>query len=520
VSRNGAAVVLLGVAALFTPAAHPQAPPVGGPRIPLYGIFERTFRWPSSGYANPWEQASLTLTFISPDGVRTRVGGFYFGSNTWKARFAPGRPGRWRWSATLDDGDRRKAFSGVFTVAGVAGHGFVRRSPYNRFRWIFSDGSPYYPIGINDCFRDDNDSGTPFDDFELDTKKTGLATYLAAHRRGLNLFRWSVDNCAFGLDRSIAPQGNIYLEREGRWGDKFVRLLRSHGFRVYMSIFGFNPPFATSATPEQLAAVKRYVKYVVDRYGAYVDYWELMNEARASTDWYNEVARYLRSVDPYRHPIGTSWERPDLAVIDVNAPHWYEKEAEEESDSRTWSLFAGWKAAGKPVIVGEQGNSGQNWDEHSALRMRLRAWTAFFAEGTLIFWNTSRTKSYRSVAANIYLGPEERRYLRVLQRFTRGFDPRARIVQVRVSGPPGLRGYGLGGPRDYAVYLHASQGHGSITRSARLTIPATVRGIATWIDPASGQTLARRGVRRGTQDLAVPAFRTDIALKIRLRAGE
>jgi hypothetical protein len=523
--RNSAVVVSLCAGLLLIPAAVARTShgdrrlEPAAVRIPQYGVFERTFRWPSAGYSNPWEEVSLAMTVVSPAGARTTVGGFYVAPDTWKARFAPAQTGRWRWVATLRDASRRKTIRGTFTVR-ASGPGFVRRSPHNRFRWAFADGSPYYPIGIGDCVRDRNRSGSPFDAFAVDTHRTTLATYLAAHHRaGLNLFRWSVDNCAFGLYRSISPDGNVYLEREGSWGDHLVRELRSHGFRVYMSIFGFDPPFAGGATREQLAAVKRYVKYVVDRYGPYVDYWELMNEARATTDWYMEIARYLRGVDPYRHPIGTSWERPDLEIIDVNSPHWYEKEAESESDARTWSLLMAWKAAGKPVIVGEQGNSGQNWDDRSGVRMRLRAWTALFAEGALIFWNTSTTKSYRSWAANIYLGPEERRYLRVLRNFTRGFDARARIVSVRVSGPPGLRGYGLSGPREYAAYLHASQNHGSTTRGARLRIRSTTRGTAAWIDPGSGRTLARRAIQRGLRELAVPAFTTDVALKIRFRRG-
>lgn len=411
----------------------------------------------------------------------------------------------------------------TLSVVAGKGRGFIRRSPYNRFRWIFADGSPYYPLGIGDCVRDANRSGSPFDDFNVDATRgyVDIGTYLGAYQAaGVNLFRWSVDNCAFGLYQRIAPQGNVYLEREGNWGDRLVRELRSHGFRIYMSIFGFYPPFVNDASPEQINAVQRYVKYVVDRYGAYVDFWELMNEAKASTSWYTQIGKYLWSVDPYHHPIGTSWERPDLAVIGVNTPHWYEREYESDSDLRTWNLFAAWKFAGKPVIVGEQGNTGQNWDEGSGVRMRLRAWTAFFAEGTLIFWNTSGTKDYKNPgAANVYLGPEERPYLRILQRFTRGFDARARIVPVDVSTPAYVRGYGLSGPREFGAYLRAFRHQASPTTGVLITIQAPSPGSATWIDPAGGRVLARSAIKRGTQQLAVPPFVVDVALKTRFTPG-
>jgi len=518
------AVVASSCAILLVPAAGALTPPSIQRQmqstvasISRYSVFERTFHRTSSGYANPWEQVNLTVTFTSPSGRRTRIGGFYAGPDTWKVRFSPAQTGRWRWVATLADTIQTQTTRGTLIVVVGKGHGLVRRSPYNRFRWTFTDGSPYYPLGIGDCVREADGSGSPFDHFHVDAAlgNVDISTYLSTYQRAeVNLFRWSVDNCAFGLYQRIAPQGNVYLEREGDWGDQLVSQLRSHGFRVYMSIFGFKPPFANDASPAQINAVERYVRYVVDRYGAYVDFWELMNEAEASTPWYTQVARYLRSVDPYHHPIATSWQRPDLPVIDINAPHWYEREAESDSDIRTWNLFAAWKRPGKPVIVGEQGNSGQNWDDRSAVRMRLRTWTAFFAEGTLIFWNTSGTKTYRSSAGNIYLGPEERTYLRVLQDFTRGFDTRARIVSVEVSAPARVRGYGLSGPRDFAAYLHAFRDQAP-TSGVRLTIRARSPGSVTWIDPASGRVLGRSTVRRGTRLLAVPPFAVDVALKIR-----
>jgi hypothetical protein len=485
------------------------------------GVFEATFSARGAGYSNPWEQVRLTMTLISPTGRRIGIGGFYDGGNTWKARFAPARRGRWRWTSTVRDGMNRQRFHGAFRVVHGPGHGFVRRSPYNRFRWIFSDGTPYYPVGIGDCVVGSHSSSSPFEDWGLDGGRTDFNTYLRAYQRaGVNLFRWSVDNCAFGLFRTIAPGGNVYLAQQGAWGDEVVRGLRRHGFRVYMTIFGDDPdpPFTDDPSGAQLQAVERYVKYVVDRYGAYVDYWELMNEANASVDWYTQVARYLRSVDPYHHPISTSWERPQLPVIDINSPHWYQTESQFESDRITWDRFREWKGPGKPVIVGEQGNAGQNWDPLSGLRMRLRAWTAFFAEGTLVFWNTSHSKDYHAPAGNIYLGPEERKYLRVLQGFTRNFDRRARIVSAPVSPGDGIRGYALRGPAQYAAYLHAYTDHVSPTAGLSLKVDIPRRGKATWISPATGRVLGREALRhRGMQTLRVPPFVTDVAVKLDYR---
>ncbi len=504
--------------------------------VTRYGIFEQTFSRSSAGFANPWEDVKVTMTLSSPTNRQVTVGGFYYGPNTWKARFAPDEVGNWTWIADFVDASGSTRSTGQLNVTTSDSPGFVRSNPANRFRWVFDDGTSYNALGIGDCIRGASADGSTrqwgFDGgFRPAGQQSGgstdIDTYLTAYSQaGVNLFRWSIDNCAYGLYKTIAAGGNVYLEKEGLAGDTLVRKLQQYGVRTYMVIFGFNPPFAGQAlSAGDLNAIKRYVKYVVDRYGASVDFWELMNEAFATDEWYREVATYLRSIDPYKHPISTSWEKPGLGVIEINSPHWYEKESEFESDRDTWNRFgqspgtqagSGWKAANKPVIVGEQGNTVQNWDDRSALRMRLRSWTTFFAEGTLIFWNSSFAKDYRNPdAANIYLGPEERGYLKVLQDFTRRFDPNLAIVQIGVSNPARVRAYALSSATMYAAFLHAYTDHTNATIGISVTIETRSAGTATWIEPATGRVLGSQLVAAGRQILAVPAFVTDVALKVR-----
>lgn len=487
------------------------------------GVLEQTFRWSSSRYSDPWEQVRLTMRLTSPTGRTFQVGGFYHDANHWMARFVPSEVGHWSWRAQISDGSRTAPYQGTFRVTAGGGPGFVRASPYNRFRWTFTSGVPYYPVGIGECLLSLSRSSSPLGNWGLDGgfrpagthtngRLVGMDTYLRAYAQaGVNLFRWSVGNCSFPLYQTIDPGGNVYLQSGGILGDQLVQHLRRHGLRVYMTIFN-QPPFGADPTPEQIAAIERYVKYVVDRWGAYVDFWELMNEFNAGEGWYQQVGSYLERIDPYHHPVSTSWERPDLPVINISSPHWYENESEFVSDSDTWQRMAAWKQSGKPVIVGEQGNLGHNWDPTSAVRMRLRAWTAFFAEGTLIFFNSSFAKD--NVASSIYLGPQERRYLRVLQSFTSGFDSRASIAHVSVSQPAAVRGYALRGPRAYAAYLVAYTDHSRPTRGVSVVVDPRAGGRATWIDPATGAVLGRVRVRTGTQRLRVPPFTTDVVLKI------
>ncbi|MDO8587752.1 MAG: DUF5060 domain-containing protein [Armatimonadota bacterium] len=514
---------------------------LNAPAVPIYGVYEQSIAHPSSGYANPWEDVRLAVTLTSPSGQEVKIGGFYCEPDTWKFRFAPSEAGKWSWNAQMDWGWRRlggpviaNPWSGSFQAVASGNHGFVRLNPHNKMRWAFEDGFPYYPLGIGDCVGADK-SQKPFENAGLDGGfkddahpkgwKVSFDDYLAAYSKGgFDLFRWSVDNCAFGLYDKIDPSGNVYKQQEGIWGDQLCQKLRAHDFRIFMVFFGFKPAFPTdSKDPAKMDAVKRYVEYVANRYGAYVDFWELMNEfpngsGQIDEDWYHQIASYLKSVDPYHHLVSTSGARADIAEIDICGPHWYGRENEFDSDTTTKESFEAWKnwqKFGKPVIFGEQGNSVANWDTRSGLRMRLRVWTAFFTEGSLVFWNTSSSKDYRrGSAANIYLGPEERRYTKVLQDFTRGFDPLAQMVNVEPGPKTKVRGYALSGPAAYALYLHNYIDHTNKTSGVTVKIAPQFAGTATWIDPSTGKTLGSRKLPAGEQTLNVPKFITDVALKV------
>ena len=296
---------------ITAPAAGP-APGNPSVTVPAYGVFEQTFTFPSASYSNPWEQVTGSITVKSPSGVQKTVGLFYYGTNTWKARFAPSEVGNWTWTATIGDAATSQPSSGSFAVTASTWPGFVRQNSTNPFRWVTDSGAAFHPIGIGDCIA------TKLDPMSLDTQDVTPANYFGAFQNaGVNLFRWSVDNCSYNLWSTISDSGNSYLTTEGQSGDQLVQTVRQYGMRTFMAVLGNNVPYSTGATTAQINAVKRYVKYIVDRYGAYVDFWELMNESTVDAGWYDQIAQYLRSVDPYGHPISTSWEQPSQSRIDV-----------------------------------------------------------------------------------------------------------------------------------------------------------------------------------------------------------
>ncbi|HEV8247490.1 MAG TPA: DUF5060 domain-containing protein [Polyangiaceae bacterium] len=496
-----------------------------GVSVGRYAVYEIPLAFSEAGLANVWEDATASAVFTSPSGQAISVGGFYHSTDTWKIRFAPSELGTYGYHASVSSGSGETAVDGSFESVDAGEKGFVRTSSQNPFRLVFEDGSLYPAHGIGSCFLRD----PAIDTWGLDggdvsqgepVGQTDFETYLGAmaDEAKLNIYRWSVSNCSFDLWETIGTSGNRYLASEGQWGDVLVSKMREHGVRVYMDFFGYKPQFIGQwQDPASMAAVKRYVDYVVARYGAYVDFWEVCNETNAPGEWITLVADYVKSVDPYQHMVSSSWERPDLPAIDISSPHWYEKEPELASDTRTIEMIGAQRWANKPIIFGEQGNSVQNWDPLSSLRARIRSWTAFFNEGHLIFWEMNYTKSYvpSGSAANLYIGADLRTYFNALGSFTASVP--ADIVKLAISASPAgaARAYGLKSSAGLYVYVRDAQSYTATLSGLSLGISPEKAGTAQFYDTKTGAVVQESRVAAGATNLTVPGFVADIALALR-----
>ncbi len=520
--------------------------------VPLYGVLEISFTH-DGHYENNFLDVVLDAVFTPPTGAPRRVPGFYYAKDLWKLRFRPHEPGQWTytWLVSAKGGFERRG-SGAFYCSASHGPGPVRRNPQNPYRWVSADGQAFFPLGLQDCVSTrDGRLGEPHIDGEGrdgPARAVSWEEYFATYgRSGFNLFRFSQKNCSFLLMDDL----DHYRVRESMLTDQLLSLARNHGFRVMFGFFGyhgswghgnrylrvikrswariFGPPQEAINTPddqETIAKEQRFIRYCVARWGVYADFWELLNERYASDRWAALMADFVRSVDPERKPVSISWEKPNLPAIDVHAPHWYESEGELQSDLRVRQMAAKWKKPGKPVIVGEQGNSGMNWDPFSARRMRIRIWTALFQEIDFIFWNTSWSKAGMhngrytpGAASNIYLGPEERSFARVRQQFASRLGPGVRMAAVETSASS-IRAYALVSDRVFAAYLHDGENRAQAVmgETIQLDIPTprrlTGRLSGEWIDPSRGDTLARVALRPGRQKIDVPPFIVDLALLV------
>src|SRR6266404_7700864 len=86
-----------------------SSPPAGAatrskraPVVPKWGRLDQSFK-SSVRYANAIQQATLRVTFISPDGRTNQVEGFWDGGKTWRVRFCPDVAGRWTFRTSCSD---------------------------------------------------------------------------------------------------------------------------------------------------------------------------------------------------------------------------------------------------------------------------------------------------------------------------------------------------------------------------------------------------------------------------------
>ena len=379
---------------------------------------------------------------------------------------------------------------------------FIRLNPKNTYRFVDTSGKPFYPMGIGDCV---GNYGSVLKYLGLDSKVVDLDPYLSAYRNaGFNLFRWSVGNCSFKLDS----------EKNWSEGDLLAAKLKEYGFRIQFVFFHNTSDTSTNGLA--------YVKKVIERYGDKIDIWEVSNESNDVNASLTLLADYIKKNDPHGHPVTTSFvysyppKVRDIAAMDITSPHFYTYADEFKIEKETYDNIIDWKRFGKPVIIGEYGYAIVNWDETTDLRNRLATWAAFFAEGSIVFWNTSSAKGYSNPnsVANAYLGEITRSFIKVLTDFTKEVPPDARIAKIEVNQPNLVRAYGLNSSSAYFAYLHAFTNHKNLTNGVSITIKPQAGGTATWIDPSSGKVLDTSKVSVATQTLTVPPFLIDVALKI------
>jgi len=312
--------------------------------IGRYEKFEVSFAVAGS-YNNPFDPGDIKVDahFITPASVELIQPGFYYqeydengnavGGPVWKIRFAPRQLGAYSYFIRADDGSGASdSPSKTFAVTSSDKAGFLQVSGNNSRYFEFENGSPFFGVGMNVSWGNTVDYAYFFN---------------RMHDYGINMARiWMVNSTTSAgwilsiQDRTLGADYNMkeasdldYMlelaQEKGIYLDLTlddVNSLTQHNWyaNLYSSANGGPVP---EAGREQIftnaAAItyqKRIFRYIVARW-AYstnilsFEFWNEIDELRWSSsswsdydlvDWHQDMARYLRSIDPHKHIINTS----------------------------------------------------------------------------------------------------------------------------------------------------------------------------------------------------------------------
>ncbi|MDH7568465.1 MAG: DUF5060 domain-containing protein [Armatimonadota bacterium] len=425
----------------------------------------------SATYRNPFdpEEIDLSAEFTAPSGKKVTVPGFLYqpfqrrldgrnerleaaGAPEWRIRFSPTETGEYRYVVIARDrsGTVRSQPATFRALAGTR-PGFVRVSKDDPYYFAFDNGSPYFPLGANVCWP--GSRGTyDYDDW--------FPSYGAA---GCNYARlWIGPFDAFTLERRAIPgredTGLGRMDQTGAWRlDYVLGLAERHGLYLMLCIESFNAlrirpqhnfwqqyPYNAAnggmlEKPEEFftheearRCFRNRLRYLVARWGysPHVLSWEFWNEVDiieryVSGDvarWHQEMSRYLRNIDPWKHLQTTSYAGTagDPAVDGLPEMDYVQGHRYGARDIA--AEFAGWsrrkrEAYRKPYYMGEfgldAGGAGGDRDP-DGLSLHNGLWATITngdAGGAMLWWWDS------------YIHPRDLYYhLAAVANFVRGVD--------------------------------------------------------------------------------------------------
>lgn len=547
---------------------------------------------------NP-KEVSLEALITLPSGNKVKVPGFWFqqyqrttknpeaqgndrveilekvGQPEWRVHFSSGQLGRHRLVLELQDrSGLHRSEEQNFDITAGPGAGLVRVSPRNRQYLEYESGQPFFPIGLNLCMYQ-NKEGTYYYDRILEKLRAAGANYVRLWQeyyvsRDLGIIARPGEGgfTGFPLETQLTGLGRYDLESAWRldyvselcqqldiyWQLTFEMTVwwqRRMEYRwkrnPYNSENGgpcvLPSDYLTNAAAKDL--VHRRLRYSVARWGwaRNLVAWELWNEvdnnegfnSNACTDWHREMGDYLRSVDPWKHLITTSWRDRQtfgLPQIDIVQGHSYfgaEYDAAQYSMQDTEHLMRGFN---KPFFFGEQGIEGPVGVDPEGKHFHDTLWATALsgAAGTGLYWwwhnYIDRYSLYHQYSS--------------LAKFVEGVDwPAHRWTLVGISRPNlpvSLNVYGIAAEERALIWIHdplafqvvdGKPVRGPGQRSASCNVLGLSDGSyeVEWYDTSTGQILRRdvASVNRLNHfgygiELKPPEFWGDIAARI-IRKG-
>jgi hypothetical protein len=323
-----------------------------------FPMIEASFKLPSV-QGNPFDytQNDVQVKILQPDGGTISLSAFFDGGDTWRVRHTPQAPGKYSITGITLNGQDANAANlqpHEFDVAGPERPGFVRIDP-NAKRFMFDDGSTYYPVGYNLGWR--TNQQPPIFDSIARMGKAGInwTRIWMCYWDGKNL-DWANTG-----DPAILP-GQLNLNTAKLW-DQIVAAADAADIHFHLVLqhhgqystgadpnWNLNPwnkanggwlakPEDFFTDPKAIAITRAKFHYIVARWGysPAIMAWELFNEVEFTdaytsgkidtiAAWHAQMAKLVRETDPYHHLIVTSSKVTDPKLwgdVDYYEAHVY-----------------------------------------------------------------------------------------------------------------------------------------------------------------------------------------------------
>lgn len=346
-------------------------------------------------YSNAYlqEEVALDMLVTTPSG-RERLLPCYWvegaagTASRWEARFMPQQRGSYTCRFRLTEAGRETSLSEPVRL-NVGEEAVSRGILHTRDYWTLSydDGTPFRGVAENICWESRaNDDSRYFKALHErhDTYNYDYLLPLFARSGGTFIRVWMC-GWNFPIDRQrdfnnprYTPSDAYYNPSAVARMDHFIDLCERLGIHA-MLCMGQGDVAADRAFFTGEPQARRYMnrlRYIVARWGysPAIGMWEFFNEidniqyrdaanpipSAEIVAWHDRMSRYLRSIDPYDHPVTTSISHRDLEGlnsvegIDINQKHIYRNTGAIPAEILRYE-----NRYGKPYVIGE---FGYEWD--------------------------------------------------------------------------------------------------------------------------------------------------------------
>jgi hypothetical protein len=342
---------------------------VYGADVMQWNVFETSYE-SAKAYSNAFTEVEVDVVFQQGK-KQWKVPAFWAGGKQWTVRFAPPAQGKYTYRVECTDKDN-PGLNGnerTLSVAAYTGdnpllkHGFVQVRPGKTY-FEHADGTPFLWLGDTWwkclCKRM---TWEGFQELTADRKAKGfnVVQIVCGPYPDEDFFAPSLEN--EGGQPYLAQDMSVVNPKYFDYADRRLKHLADAGM-VPAIVGAWGRGDCNSMKKFGTANIKRHWRYLIARYGAYPVIWilagEIPEETKAGHGPWAEVATYLRSIDPYHHPLtchtghGRRLAEGDIPVIDfdmVGGNHDERVAVEPKTVAIVSSAYA--TKPPMPVLVGE-----------------------------------------------------------------------------------------------------------------------------------------------------------------------